>query len=186
MIDHVLSVVRLVCQAPEVWLSVGHMSRHPRLVGHLVHDPDVIFLEDDPGLDGPVAALVMALEHAERSGVPWVLATGCDMPMLRLQLLAAMIEAAQEAGPETSVIVPRVPGQMGARFEPLHALYRPSAAAGPMAALARGGQASMQRVLGQMDGVVALDVPELVQMDPQWQRSLVNINTLGELEALDD
>ncbi|MBT8493064.1 MAG: molybdenum cofactor guanylyltransferase [Deltaproteobacteria bacterium] len=73
-------------------------------------------LADAPGVEGPLAGLIAALEWARPSDV--FIVAG-DMPDLSIEVLDVFIAAAAE-NPDVAVIAAR----SGGRVQPLHAIYR--------------------------------------------------------------
>lgn len=184
LIDHVLDVVRLTMTPREIWAGVGHLARHPRLVAHLRSDPHMVFLEDDPHMDGPAAGLSAAFEQAALRRLPWVFVCGCDMPTMRIQLLGAMLDLARNAPASVSAIVPRTPSTRGRRFEPLHAFYRPERALPHLRAMASAPQHRLQDFIAALPDAHILDPHALDSLDAQWRLGLHNINTREALHEV--
>ena len=94
LIDCVFDVVRVVLTPPELWVAVGRTGQDPKLFEHLSTHRDLVFVEDAADARGPIAGIKAGLASAAQRGIPWVLICGCDMPAIRLQLLAGMVGVA--------------------------------------------------------------------------------------------
>ena len=105
-IDHVLDALALV-PGVDPWIGVRHVGADPELTSHLVARGGVTFLEDLPGLAGPLASVAAGLTQAARRDIPWLLAVACDTPAIRPQLLDRLCQRAAEANPEVCAIVAR-------------------------------------------------------------------------------
>jgi molybdopterin-guanine dinucleotide biosynthesis protein A len=119
---------------------------------------------------GPLGGIAVGLQAAQH---PLALIVACDMPFLNVILLRWLIDLAGDY----DAVVP----QTGGEFEPLHAVYRRECHSPIVQCLDRGER----RVIGFFDDVRLRPVPE-----PEWRaidptgRSLVNLNTPGDLDAL--
>lgn len=106
---------------------------------------DVLEVPDDPGLTGPIAGVVAAAPHVDADAVALI---AVDMPAVNaalLERLAAMVRRTRRAG-----AVPVVDG----RAQPLHAVVATTALPA-LARLARRGEGSLRRALGNLDVVPA-------------------------------
>ena len=116
---------------------------------------------------GGIAAGLQAVQH------PLAVVVACDMPFLNVALLSWLTNLADEH----DAVVP----QTGDEFEPLHAVYRRECYSPIVRRLERGER----RVISFFADVRLRPVPE-----PEWRvldpagRSLVNLNTPGDLDAL--
>ena len=178
-IDHVLDAVTLV-PGGEPWVGVPHVGSDPALTGHLMTRGDITLIEDHAALQGPLASIAAGLTQADRDGADWLLAVGCDMPGLRLDLLSALCQRAVESPSDVLAIVPRTRTARGPRFQALHGLYRPSALPAALAAT------RLQDFVSSLPGADIVDEPELMDLDPHYARSVFNVNTPEDLEALEE
>jgi molybdopterin-guanine dinucleotide biosynthesis protein A len=178
-IDHVLDALALV-PGGTPWIGVRSAGSDPQFTAHLLARGDVTFVEDHPGLAGPLASVASALTQAARDEVDWVLAVACDTPAIRPQLLDALCERARCADAEVSAVVPRTRTEDGLKFQALHALYRP----GTVSIAVRAN--SLQDFIRQLPSVDVLDEPELAALDPHFATSLFNVNTPADRDTLTD
>jgi molybdopterin-guanine dinucleotide biosynthesis protein A len=122
---------------------------------------------DRTSVQTPLAGIAAALDAA--GGRPVVI-VACDMPHLRPELIAKLLELAQ--GHDAAVPVRE------ARLEPLHAVWCASCASPVAEALARG-------VLAPREVLAGLDVRRVPE--PEWRRwdpegvSMLNVNTPSDL-----
>ena len=116
-----------------------------------------------PG-EGPLGAIVTALDHAAEVGADAAFVIACDLPDLDVATLTTLLEAVNGAGAQPSVTLAGAP-----RREPLIAVWATSCLA-PLEAAFAGGQRSVHRAI---DSIVGLQVVE-VQVDPARVR---NVNT---------
>lgn len=134
--------------------------------------PDTIFLPDAYPDTGTLGGIATGLQQAPA----WSIVVACDLPLVRANLFAALLELAadQEAGADRwDAIVPVVDGYE----QPLHALYHRRCLPAVEAHLAAGHL----RVISFMPDVRTRYVqePELRLLDPQL-RSFLNTNTPEE------
>ena len=183
LIDHVLDVLRLVLTPREIWVGVPHLGSDMALFDHLSTAADIVFVEDDPRFRGPAACLAAGAASGLRSGVDWLIVCACDMPGIRIQLLAGLCNIAIAASEDVTAVVPRTYSGMRRRYEPLHALYRPA----PTLLATEGvrWEGKLQAVVGSMGGAIVVDEPELHGIDPLWSASILNANTPKDLERLE-
>lgn len=178
-VDHVLDALALV-PGGDPWVGVHRVGADAALTSHLMERGEVTFIEDHAQLEGPLASLAAALSQAGRDDVDWVLAVGCDMPGLRVQLLSGLVERALAAPSAVSAIVPRSRTSRGPRFQALHGLYRPAAFEYALAAR------RLQDFVASLPGADILDEPELAELDPHFAQSLFNVNTPEDIDALQE
>jgi molybdopterin-guanine dinucleotide biosynthesis protein A len=125
----------------------------------------VLFIaEDDVAGIGPLGGIVTALRRA-----PAIFVVACDMPFLN----AGMIRDMADMLPGNDAVA--IPG------EPLHAGYSRSALPAVEQAIANG-EYSVHKLLGR-SRVKYLSDSELNRY-PDWRKSLTNINTPQEWEAV--
>ena len=125
-------------------------------------------LLDEPGIDGPLAGLLSALNCAAEAGADRVLTLPCDMPFLPADLLARLDQA---LAPDVDVALAASDG----RLHPICALWR-TAVVPALVQRASEGQLSL-RGLAEAVGCVAVDWP-VEEGDP-----FININTAEDLAA---
>ncbi len=119
---------------------------------------------------GPLGGIAAGLQAAQH---PLAVVVACDMPFLNVTLLRWLVSLAEGF----DAVVP----QTGSEYEPLHAVYRRECHGPIVQRLERGER----RVISFFADVRLRPVPE-----PEWRvldpagRSLVNLNTPGDLEAL--
>lgn len=120
---------------------------------------------------GPLGGLAVGLQAAVHE---LAVVVACDMPFLSVTLLRGLIDLT----PHYDAVVP----QTGAEFEPLHAVYRRNCYGPIMQHLERGER----RVISFFADIRLRVVPEAEWrvLDPAG-RSLVNLNTPGDLDLLD-
>ena len=123
---------------------------------------------DEPGIDGPLAGLLSALNWAAETGADRVLTLPCDMPFLPADLLARLEQA---LAPDVDVALAASDG----RLHPICALWR-TAVVPALVQRASEGQLSL-RGLAEAVGCVAVDWP-VEEGDP-----FININTAEDLAA---
>ena len=168
-------------------MGVRRVGASPELTDHFKGREAFVFLEDDPEVEGPLAALSAALSWTVRREIPWLLVLSCDMPAVRMQLLAGMVALAMgEEGRMASAVVPQTPGRARPRYQPLHALYRARRVL-PFVEEAIGrGEFKLQSLVERLPEKVVLGPPRLESLDPMWRRGLFNVNTAEDLSALDE
>jgi molybdenum cofactor guanylyltransferase len=119
---------------------------------------------------GPLGGIAAGLRTAQH---PLAVVVACDMPFLNVTLLRRLVDLAEGY----DAVVP----QTGDEFEPLHAVYRRECHDPIVQRLERGER----RVISFFADVRLRPVPEAEWrvLDPAG-RSLVNLNTPGDLDAL--
>lgn len=186
MMDHVLGAARLLLPQARPWVSVARVGASPKLDERLSEE-GVLFVEDEPPMEGPGAGLLAGARFAVAGGVSWLLVLACDMPGLRLGLLSAMMEQALASGPGVTALIPAPPDPQGQpRLEPLHALYRPQALIEVLEQAADRRSFRLQRILSDLVGARFLPEAQLEALSPGWRASLLSANTPEDLERLDD
>jgi molybdopterin-guanine dinucleotide biosynthesis protein A len=105
VIDRVIDAVKPVCDE----LVIAGKGKSLPFPG--VHE--VIWVEDEPGTDGPLAGLASGLRAA--SGQSCVL-VACDMPFLSSDLLRHLLEALRDGDDAVMPVA-------GGSSQPLHAVY---------------------------------------------------------------
>ncbi len=187
LVDHIIAAVRVALDPPDIWINVRRVGQDPRLLEHLQRHEGLTFLEDDPALSGPAAGLSAGFSWAARRQIPWVLALSCDLPAVRIQLLARMAELALDPAHAHDALVPVTRDEFGQpRFEALHALFRPEPALDALERATADGRMSLQRVIGALASPMLLGPAELEALDPAWRRSLTNVNTVDDLDLIEE
>lgn len=126
-----------------------------------------------PGANA-MGGIATALEYARETlgGDATVLVAGCDMPFLRVELLAALVALAEETGADA--VIPST----GAGFEPLSAVYR-ARAAHHFADRARRGELRLRDAFFAA-GARFVEEEELRRHDPHLV-SFRNVNDASDL-----
>jgi molybdenum cofactor guanylyltransferase len=125
-----------------------------------------IVTDINPG-QGPLVGIYTGLMNSPRQNN---MVVACDMPFLNRRLVEHMLSVA----PGFDVVVPR----LGARLEPLHAVYARSCLA-PIASLLARGSLKIDCLL-ELVRVRYIGEDELVRFDPS-RLSFFNINTPEDL-----
>ncbi|WEL17553.1 Molybdopterin-guanine dinucleotide biosynthesis protein A [Halorhabdus sp. SVX81] len=141
-----------------------------RLGGDGYPTENLSFAVDDERFDGPLGGVMGAARQADAE---WLFVTGCDMPLLDVAAVRWFLEDDSAA----DALVPRTAGGR----EPLHGRYRRTA-------ILEAGQdlpasAGLHALLGDLSTVedVSIDTgPSTLE------RSLTNVNTVGDLQAIND
>lgn len=89
------------------------IAREERDLAQELRDMDVRLLHDDRPERGPLVGLAVGLAASD---APWCFVAGCDMPLLRPDVIARM---ARELDGAADIVAARV----GGRIQPLHAFY---------------------------------------------------------------
>src|SRR5262249_52106280 len=136
--------------------------------------PRVRVVTDEPGVPGPLGALLAGLRAARHEAC---LLLACDMPFARPDVVARL--APQAAGPALAAVLPRPDGR-----EPFHGIWRRGASAILREVADRGGR-SLQEALEELQARGALaEVPAAQMHDLDAELSfLVNVNAPGDLWA---
>ncbi len=192
LVDHVLDVLRLVFDPPEIWVGVARVGADTKLLEVLGQHDDLVFVEDAPEVMGPMASLLAGARAGAMRGIDGLFVCGCDMPGLRLQLVSRMASQFGVRTSGTSALIPRVSTPTGRRvFEPLHAFYDCEEIQQQLSLYlgaqdtALNTQGKLQRFIRALDRVDIVEEPALQALDPLWKASLTNVNTPSELEALE-
>ena len=119
------------------------------------------------GSDGPLAGIEAAL--ASPYADEWNLVIACDMPFLDAALLARLLSALEQAGPDTDCILAHT--ARGA--EPLCSLYRRRF----LAVACRQLDAGRRKVRDALDGL------ELIHFQIDNEAALANVNTPADWQA---
>lgn len=131
---------------------------------------EVVF--DAPGGKGPLAGLVAGLSLAHARGAEWAVALAVDLPFLRAETLAALLELARRE--RTLALLPAPDGLP----QPLAAIY--SAAAAPrLAAAFAAGVRGANEAVGAL-GARLVRGAELEAL-PGGAAAFANVNTAGDL-----
>ena len=120
-----------------------------------------------PG-EGPLGAIITALDHAAARGCGAVAVAACDLPWLDSAVLDALITRYRSATPPADVVVARAE-----RVEPLCAVWACSAAP-VLRERFDDGERAVHRAITALR-VVVVDVDA---------RSVVNVNTADDLAAV--
>lgn len=137
-----------------------------------VLEATVEFVLDDPGLEGPLAGLVAALDVVS---TPWVVVVGGDMPLVSSAAIRWILGRAAGASDGVAVLDDGTP-------QPLHAAYRVMALERVRPDLPRAAGPTV--LLDRLD-VLAVDVgaaPDRVRL----HESLLDIDTREDLDRLTD
>jgi molybdopterin-guanine dinucleotide biosynthesis protein A len=129
---------------------------------------DLGVVTDDPSLDGPLAGLLGA---ARRTGSPWLLVCGCDMPLVSAGALDVLLDRADDG---VDAVVPIVDGH----DQPMLALYDPERVLELAPEL--GGRGPRE-LLDRLDRVERVDATEV---DASLASAVTNVNTRADLEAV--
>jgi molybdopterin-guanine dinucleotide biosynthesis protein A len=135
--------------------------------------PPARLLFDDAGIEGPLAGVVAALNHAAELGVRHVLTIPCDAPRLPPDLYCRL-EAALDPAPGVLAAFPTD----GVRDHPACTLWRPEARHSLNAYLAQGRRS----IHGLLERIGAC----AVVWDGEASGAFVNLNTPAELAQCDD
>lgn len=152
-------------------VAVGRVGQREPIEG--VVDPhDPVFAVDAETFAGPVAGLAAAARVAT---TPWLFVCACDMPLLSGRALEWL------GGFRTDCVDAVVPVVDGHR-QPLHGFYRLASVRATLPDLPPA--ASLRRLLDELPvchAVPARRSPPALDLE----RSVRNVNTRGDLEALD-
>jgi molybdopterin-guanine dinucleotide biosynthesis protein A len=124
-----------------------------------------ILPERFPG-SGPLSGIEAALRLG---GAEWSLVVGCDMPGIRTEWLAEILDAAEESGAQAVYV-----RGSGGEIEPLCAAYHASCLPAAQEMLACG-QYRTTGIFNRINGL---------ELRASWADQLRNVNTPGEWEAL--
>lgn len=161
LLDHVLDAIALIANE----IIVVRSALYPLPA---IHYANVEVLVDEAPDEGPLRALATAFGHTH-TGL--VVAVGCDMPFLNPNLMSRLVSLADGY----DAVVPVVE----TRLQPLHAVYRPAAAAIAAENALRTGE---RRVTGLLTRLHVREVErrEWISADPTGT-SFFNINTPADL-----
>ncbi len=163
------TLVARVCDAVgEVCSATVIVTNRPEALEDVGLPDGVRVLRDEVAYQGPLGGLVTAMDTAETE---WVLAVAADMPHLEPDIVAALWEV-RDGGDIVVPVTDKGP-------EPLLALYRVPACAGPAHRALDTGRRRLVAIFGQVN-VVEVPVEALRSADPDL-RSLVNVNTPADL-----
>ncbi|WP_416841327.1 molybdenum cofactor guanylyltransferase [Haloferax sp. DFSO52] len=164
LITHVVSTLRDVTgTAPMLAVS---SSEHADDILEL--HPNVPSVSDDASFVGPIAGL-FALAAEVRT--PWVVVTGCDMPLVSQEAVLTLLDHA------TATVDAVVPTAGGHR-EPLFAAYRTASIRACRPEIPH--DAGPQRLLDVLPTVRSLRTDSW----PELATAVTNVNTQAELAAL--
>lgn len=136
--------------------------------GQYVSSVEVI--DDEPGIDGPLAGLAAALRRAASEGAAMVLTIPVDMPFLPSDLLSQLEAGLEQANAAI--------GASGGELHPVCGLWR-SAALDRLAVYLQSGKRSLRGFAAAI-GHVAVEWPA-VPHDPFF-----NINNTSDLAAAEE
>lgn len=186
LVDHVLGAMRLALHPEDVWVSVAHLNRSPRLVEHLHGHSGLTFVEDAIGFEGPCAGLAAGALYATRAGAEWMAVLACDMPGVRFGLLSGLAEMALDAPEHVSWIMPRRIVDGRRIVEPFHAFYRPGALYSLLSRARDQNVTRLQHIFKNASDGFFVDEPQLQEMDSGWKASVFSINSKDDLETLEN
>jgi len=133
--------------------------------------PGVTIVPDDPALpDGPLRGVITGLKNCPTE---WAWIVGCDYPLVRPELLRALLPAADDR--------PVIP-QWNNRLQPLVGLY-PAACGADLEAFAAAGERSLIGALISADHLEFLE-DACREADPDG-RSFLNVNEPGHLDEIE-
>ncbi|WP_411966001.1 molybdenum cofactor guanylyltransferase [Haloferax sp. YSMS24] len=130
--------------------------------------PPLPTISDDVDFEGPIAGLVAA---AEAVSTPWIVVTGCDMPLVSEPAVQVLLDHATR---DVDAVVPDDSGHL----EPLFGAYRTAAVRKYRSNVAPS--AGPQRLLDELATVRTLSTDSY----PVLGRAIKNVNTKAELETL--
>lgn len=168
LIRRVVDTVRTAFRNAPV-VAVRSRSQRDRVRNALADPDDVQFVFDADDFEGPIAGTIAASRAVQ---TPWMFVTGCDMPLLDEEAIAAVWEA---RGTDADAVVPV---DADGRPEPLHAGYRRSAI--------REYRRDARPNAGLRALVSSLESVTKVQFEPGsvLAESTANVNTQSELHRL--
>jgi FdhD protein len=160
-------LMRVVEAVEQVCAHTMVVTNRPEQAGEAGLPADVIVLTDEVAFQGPLGALVTALEGAQDE---WVLAVAADLPWLEPGVIRALWDARNGA----AAVVPRTEEGL----QPLLALYNRACIPVARRVLASG----RRRLVAMFADLAVVEVPleTLREADPEL-RSLVNVNTPSDL-----
>ncbi|MFN3573893.1 MAG: molybdenum cofactor guanylyltransferase [Phenylobacterium sp.] len=150
-----------------------HLALSVRDAGQAAGLPPALLLFDPDGVEGPLAGVAAALDHAAGLGVKHVLIIPCDAPRLPADLYCRL-EAALDLAPRVLAAFP----SDGHRDHPACGLWRPQARQSLTAYLAHGGR-SLKGLLREIGAC-------RVAWSAEASGSFVNLNTPADLARCDD
>lgn len=160
-------IARTVARVRGLCAEIIVVTNTPDVYRFLVADFGARLVADAYPARGSFVGLYSGLCAAQSS---LALALACDMPLLNLNLLRAMIGAAADV----DAVVPRIDGLA----EPLHAIYRPSTCAPAIWQHLEVGDRRMVSFLSDVQ-VRYLDAADVDVYDP-YRLSFMNVNTPAE------
>lgn len=150
-----------------------HLALSVRQAGQTAGLPPTLLLLDDPGIEGPLAGVAAALDHAAKLGVRHVLTIPCDAPRLPPDLYCRL-EAALDQAPEALAAFP----SDGHRDHPASSLWRPEARHNLTAYLS-GDRRSLNGLLQEISAC-------RVVWPANSAGAFVNLNTPDDLARCDE
>ena len=132
--------------------------------------PTLQTVSDDTDFEGPIAGLFAA---AEAVSTPWIVVTGCDMPLVSELAVQTLLD---HADADVDAVVPCEEGHP----EPLFGVYRTAAIRRHRSDISP--TAGPQRLLEQLQRVRTLDTDSY----PVLGRAVTNVNTKPELANLNE
>jgi molybdopterin-guanine dinucleotide biosynthesis protein A len=160
-------IVRTVARVRGLCAETIVVTNTPDVYRFLVADFGARLVADAYPARGSLVGLYSGLRAARSS---LALALACDMPLLNLDLLRAMIGLAADV----DAVVPRIDGLA----EPLHAIFRPATCAPAIWQHLEAGDRRMVSFLPDVQ-VRYLDAADVDVYDPH-RLSFMNVNTPAE------
>lgn len=163
-------IARTVARVRALCAEIIVVTNTPDVYRFLVSGFGARLVPDAYAARGSLVGLYSGLCAAQS---PLALALACDMPLLNLDLLRAMVDQAAAY----DAVVPRIDDLV----EPLHAVYRPAVCA---PAILRRLEAGDRRMISFLPDVAVrfFEAADVEVYDPR-RLSFMNVNTPGEWAA---
>ena len=135
----------------------------------------VEFVRDEVKEAGPLEGIRQGMKKLGENGVEYALTLACDLPLVNLEVLRAMLEKAERLGAEA--LIPRWPNGY---IEPLHAVYKPKVMHKAASEALASGERLIVDAIKRLSRIFYIDVDELRRFDPQL-KTFTNINTWEDM-----
>jgi len=168
LLAHVLDAVAAATD-PVPILAVATDRQSERLARTLGLDAnDLTVVTDAPSLDGPLSGLLAA---ARRSSSRWLLGCGCDMPLVTVDAVEALVG---RVAADVDAVVPVVAGH----DQPMLALYRRDRV------LELATELGSQGPRGLLDRLDRVERVDAAGVESSLASAVTNVNTREELERV--
>lgn len=158
-------------------LIVTKSEKRAKNIERILEKPVKVIWDEEPSIETP---LIGALTGFKRAVNESIMLLGCDMPLIKPEVIDLLVEYYSEASSTFSAVVPQHPNGY---IEPLFAIYKKEPAIKALIQSLEEKSFKLKSFIDHMPAVHFLPIQKIVNKDPELL-TFYNVNTRDDLVKL--